>query len=167
MSSIRALASVLHFPKRGGSSGPSFVRCSRGVIRLELWLACLFLLIVDSRVRGIGGRQPSDGGLCSCELSRTVPSSSFTVCSDRSSLANCAVNHDCFLTTPFFREGSEPMVGGCMLSPGNIWPGLELMLFRTEPGTSRLTKGFNVMIHAQTIPVFASIIDQKSRLTLA
>lgn len=55
------------------------------------------------------------------------------------------------------------MVGGCMLSPGKA--GLEVILFRTVPGTSRLTRGFNVIIHAHTIPVFASIMDQKSRFT--
>lgn len=123
MSSIRSLLiSLLHFPKRGGSNGPSFVRCSGDVMRLELWLTCLLLLLltVDKRARGIGGRQPSDGGPCSCALSLMVPSASSTVGSERSSLANCADNHDCFLTTPFFRDGSEPMVGGCILSPGNI-----------------------------------------------
>lgn len=90
---------------------------------------------------------------------------SLTVCSERSSRANCTVNHDCFFTTPLLTlEGFEPIVGGWTLFAA-IWSCV-VSPFLVEPGTSCRRSGFIVVTLAQTMPVLTSIMDQKSIATL-
>lgn len=156
------------------SSGPSSTSCSTGVDSLEPDRFRLRRSTSGSRNRDGGGRcRPASAVTGCCPATSPAPapapvSASLSVCSERSTRASCAVNHDCFLTTPLGREGLEPIVGGFTVwwnpppAPPRPRGSFALSPRFVEPGTSRLRRGFMVMMQAQTMLVLISTRDQKS-----
>ena len=137
---------------------------------LELWLR--LSLPAGSRVGGQGSSSVSllERSVAVSGLRRLTSSSagarvSLTVTSDLSSLASCAVSHDCLVCSGAgaLRDGRDPIVGkgmwGCWWRPGAPSSGVPVVC-RVEAANMRLKSGFSVIMEAQTMAVLISIRDQ-------
>lgn len=138
---------------------------------LELWLSRS--LPAGSREGGQGGSSVSllEPAVAVSGLRRLTSSSagarvSVTVCSDLSSLASCALSHDCLVCSGggALRDGRDPIVGkgmcGCWWPPGPAPSSGVPVVCLVEAANMRLNSGFSVMIEAQTMAVLISIRDQ-------
>lgn len=137
---------------------------------LELWLS--LSLPAGARPGGQGGSSVSllDPAVAVSGRRRLTSSSagarvSLTVTSDLSSLASCALSHDCLVCSGggALRDGRDPMVGKGMwwwcCAPGAPSSGVPVFCL-VELANMRFNSGFNVIIEAQTMAVLISIRDQ-------